>query len=41
MWQGALPGTLRPGAHVLLVRASDEYGREHVARAVLEVTLPA
>ena len=40
IWQGALPGTLRPGAHVLLVRARDEYGREHIARAVLEVTPP-
>lgn len=38
IWQGALPGSLDPSAHVLLVRAWDEYGREHVARAVLEVT---
>jgi hypothetical protein len=37
IWQGALPGTLEPGAHVLVVRAWDEYGRSHVARAVLEV----
>lgn len=38
IWQGELPRTLRPGAHVLAVRAWDEYGRAHVARAVLEVT---
>jgi hypothetical protein len=41
LWQGALPDTLPPGAHVLLVRAWDEYARVHVARAVLEVTPPA
>ena len=29
---------LSPGAHVLLVRARDEYGREHTARTVIEVT---
>ena len=40
IWQGALPPTLRPGAHVLVVRAWDEYGRAHVAKAVLEVTRP-
>ena len=38
IWQAPLPDGLRPGAHVLLVRAFDEYGREHVVRAVLEVT---
>jgi hypothetical protein len=38
IWQGALPGTLRQGAHVLTVRAWDDYGHEHTARAVLEVT---
>jgi hypothetical protein len=38
IWKAALPATLPPGAHVLLVRAWDEYGREHLARAVLEVT---
>jgi C terminal of Calcineurin-like phosphoesterase/Calcineurin-like phosphoesterase len=37
IWKAALPGTLGPGAHTLVVRARDEYGREHVARAVLEV----
>lgn len=38
IWQGELPAGLAPGAHALVVRARDEYGREHVARAVLEVT---
>jgi hypothetical protein len=38
IWQGPLPAGLDPGAHVLLVRAGDEYGREHIARAVVEVT---
>lgn len=40
LWQAPLPAGLGPGAHVLLVRAQDEYGREHVARTVLEVTQP-
>ncbi|MBO0763514.1 MAG: calcineurin-like phosphoesterase family protein [Hyphomicrobiaceae bacterium] len=40
LWQAALPAGLVPGAHVLLVRARDEYGREHTARAVLELTGP-
>jgi hypothetical protein len=31
-------GGLSPGAHVLLVRARDEYGRERAARTVVEVT---
>jgi hypothetical protein len=38
LWQAALPAGLGPGAHVLIVRARDEYGREHLARTVLEVT---
>jgi hypothetical protein len=37
IWKAALPSTLPPGAHMLLARAWDEYGREHLARAVLEV----
>jgi hypothetical protein len=40
LWQAALPADLGPGVHVLNVRARDEYGREHLARTVLEVTLP-
>ena len=38
LWQAALPTALAPGAHVLLVRAVDDYGREHTARTVIEVT---
>jgi calcineurin-like phosphoesterase family protein len=38
LWQAPLPKGLEPGAHVLIVRARDEYGREHTARAVVEVT---
>jgi hypothetical protein len=38
IWKAALPATLPAGAHALLVRARDEYGREHTIRAVLEVT---
>lgn len=38
IWTAALPAALPLGAHALVVRACDEYGREHVARAVLEVT---
>jgi hypothetical protein len=41
LWQAALPASLSPGAHVLLVRAWDEYGRAHLARTVLEVTQPS
>jgi hypothetical protein len=39
LWQAALPAALAPGAHVLEVRAVDEYGRAHVTRTVLEVTV--
>jgi hypothetical protein len=38
LWQTSLPANLAPGAHILQVRAIDEYGREHLARTVLEVT---
>jgi hypothetical protein len=38
LWQCALPQDLAPGAHTLLVRSIDEYGRAHTARALLEVT---
>jgi C terminal of Calcineurin-like phosphoesterase/Calcineurin-like phosphoesterase len=38
LWQAAIPKDLAPGAHVLLVRARDEYGREHTARTIIEVT---
>jgi hypothetical protein len=40
LWQAALPAGLSPGAHVLLVRVRDEYGRAHLARTVMEVTQP-
>ena len=38
LWQAPLPNGLGAGAHLLLVRARDEYGREHTARTVIEVT---
>jgi hypothetical protein len=38
LWQAPLPSGLAPGAHVLQIRATDEYGRAHTARTVLEVT---
>lgn len=38
LWQYPLPRTLPPGAHVLQIIVSDEYGRKHVTRAVIEVT---
>lgn len=41
IWKASLPSALAPGAHALVVRAWDEYGREHVARAILEVTPPS
>jgi hypothetical protein len=37
IWKAPLPCALPAGAHTLIVRAWDENGREHVARAVLEV----
>ncbi|HEY1243493.1 MAG TPA: calcineurin-like phosphoesterase C-terminal domain-containing protein [Hyphomicrobiaceae bacterium] len=40
LWEAALPAGLTPGAHVLLIRARDEYGREHTAPTVLEVAGP-
>jgi hypothetical protein len=32
-----LPTDLEPGAHKLVLRGTDEYGREHVTNMVLEV----
>lgn len=40
VWTGRLPAGLEPGAHRVTVRASDEYGREHVAHSVIEVGPP-
>jgi hypothetical protein len=39
IWRAPLPAALTPGAHVLIVRAWNEHGREHVGRALLEVTV--
>jgi C terminal of Calcineurin-like phosphoesterase/Calcineurin-like phosphoesterase len=38
LWQAPIPKDLATGAHVILIRARDEYGREHTARTVIEVT---
>ncbi|MBV8616991.1 MAG: calcineurin-like phosphoesterase family protein, partial [Acetobacteraceae bacterium] len=38
VWQAALPAGLQAGAHRITVRATDEYGREHTAWMILEVT---
>jgi hypothetical protein len=38
IWQASLPADLKRGTHRIRVRASDEYGREHTARMVLEIT---
>ncbi|KAB2920310.1 MAG: Cna protein B-type domain containing protein [Hyphomicrobiaceae bacterium] len=38
VWKGRLPANLKPGAHRVLVRAWDEYGREHASHMVIEVT---
>jgi len=40
LWSARLPAGLAPGAHRLTVTAIDEYGRRHVAHAVLEVAAP-
>ena len=38
VWTAPLAAELAPGAYRLVVRATDEYGREHAAHMVLEVT---
>jgi calcineurin-like phosphoesterase family protein len=38
LWQAPLPGGMAPGVHVLLLRVVDDYGREHTARTIIEVT---
>ena len=38
LWQATLPAGLEPGTYRVTVRATDEYGRHHQARMVLEVT---
>ena len=37
LWWADLPEQLAPGAHVLHVRARDEYGAEHTGRRIFEV----
>ncbi len=37
LWQARLPDSLSAGTHRLLVEASDEFGRRHVAMMLLEV----
>ena len=37
LWKVRLPPEIGPGAHPVTVRAIDEYGRRHLAHAVLEV----
>jgi hypothetical protein len=41
LWTVPLPAGLTPGAHRVTVRAADEYGRQHTAHIILEVTAPA
>lgn len=38
IWQASLPADLTPGTHRVTVRATDEYGKPHVAWMILEVT---
>jgi C terminal of Calcineurin-like phosphoesterase len=38
IWQATLPASLAAGTHRIAVRATDEYGREHLGWMVLEVT---
>jgi C terminal of Calcineurin-like phosphoesterase len=38
VWTASLPADLETGVHRVTVRANDEYGREHVAHMLLEVS---
>ncbi len=40
VWKAPLPAGLPPGAHAVTVTASDEHGRRHSTRLVLEVASP-
>jgi hypothetical protein len=40
VWSMRVPGALRPGANRATIRATDEYGRHHVAHAILEISAP-
>jgi hypothetical protein len=37
LFVASLPRDLAPGLHTVTVRATDEFGREHIAHAVLEI----
>jgi hypothetical protein len=37
VWQAALPADLQRGTHRITVRGTDEYGRPHAARMILDV----
>ncbi len=38
LWSADLPDDLAPGTYTLSVRATDEFGREHHAHSILEIT---
>ncbi len=38
LWSADLPDDLSPGTYTLSVRATDEFGREHHAHSILEIT---
>ena len=38
LFSADLPDDLPPGTHTLSVRATDEFGREHHAHSILEIT---
>ena len=38
LWSADLPDDLIPGTYTLSVRATDEFGREHHAHSILEIT---
>jgi hypothetical protein len=40
VWKAPLPRDLAPGAHCLIVKATDQYGRRLATHLVLEVTEP-
>ena len=38
LWEGSLPGDLKPGTHEIQVRARDMFGRVHTSSRILRVT---
>jgi len=38
IWSGSLNAKIKPGIHTITVKATDEYGREHIGRKIFEVT---